>query len=221
MCACCCREPRRRCGTAFAASRRRNPKIRSQVSSVLIADARFLTPGALIQRTTASPATPSLGRRSRNRRPTRPHCRGSPVLAPAPSRRAPTRSRARTAAMAPMNLRRRIGMAAPRRHKSVARVGGSTIWSARLRQATDNEPVFRPPRNCDTPRDPALALRRSRAGARHGSGRRRDAAHRIRPLDHRMAAGHGHAAAAERRRNGRPSSKNIGPFRNTASSTAA
>ena len=47
-------------------------------------------------------------------------------------------------------------------------------------------------------RDQAVALRRRRARPRHGSRRRGDAAYRIRPVDHRMAACHGHAAAAER-----------------------
>ena len=73
-------------------------------------------------------------------------------------------------------------------------------------------PLYRP-RPCDKradddgkpcrrarPRDPAVALCRRRFGAGDGAGRRRDAAYGIRPLDHRVEAGHGHAAALVRGR---------------------
>ena len=49
------------------------------------------------------------------------------------------------------------------------------------------------------PRHPAMALCRRRAGFGDGPGRRRHPAHRIRPLDHRVEAGDGHAAAARRK----------------------
>ena len=42
-------------------------------------------------------------------------------------------------------------------------------------------------------RDPAVALCRRRIGAGDGAGRRRDAAHRIRPFDHRVEAADGRA----------------------------
>src|SRR5262249_59147594 len=46
--------------------------------------------------------------------------------------------------------------------------------------------------------DPALAHRRRRSDLHHGGGRRRDAGHRIRPVDRGMAAGDRRAAAAVR-----------------------
>ena len=55
--------------------------------------------------------------------------------------------------------------------------------------------------NCESRRSPGgpfLADRRRRPRFSHGAGRRRDAAYRIRPLDHPMEAGHRRRSAAER-----------------------
>src|SRR5271155_4613199 len=101
-------------------------------------------------------------------------------------------------ATAPINLRRRIGMAAATRRRLR---GWRQHYMVRAPHTSDQDQAIDDDGSAFGPawaRDPAMALRRRRTGARHGFGRRRDAAHRIRPLDHRMAAGHGHAAAARR-----------------------
>ena len=97
-----------------------------------------------------------------------------------------------------------------------------TIWSA---QPPASDPFMSDQASND--RRSAARARAAVAARRRGDdlsdagGRRRDAADRIRPVDHRMEAGDRRAAAAVAGATGRRNSRNTRRSRNTASAIAA